>query len=220
MDLARVDIDYSRKLKHTDTLYTFTTNDYRPDPAAWYLVLDPADFYASVKDHAYNASGYVDLSVTLFDRLTLNPGVRYDYTGFTKKNTVSPRLSGSIRVDERQSINFAAGIYYQDPSYADIASQPLGHRLLSERVYQYILGYKIYFTPDLKFTAEGWYKKLNDLAVQPASGRPYLNNGGTGDAYGFDASLIKRLSKKFHGQLSYSFMRSKRDDHDGLGEYD
>jgi len=220
MDLARVDIDYSRKLKHTDTLYTFTTNDYRPDPAAWYLVLDPADFYASVKDHAYNASGYLDLSVTLFDRLTLNPGVRYDYTGFTKKNTVSPRLSGSIRVDERQSINFAAGIYYQDPSYADIASQPLGHRLLSERVYQYILGYKIYFTPDLKFTAEGWYKKLNDLAVQPASGRPFLNNGGTGDAYGFDASLIKRLSKKIHGQLSYSFMRSKRDDHDGLGEYD
>jgi len=219
VDAARVDIDYSRILKHTDTLYTFTQKDYRPDPSTYYLILNPADFSAQKKDFAYNASGYLDLSFKLFSILTLNPGVRYDYTGFTKKSTVAPRLSGSVGLDEKQSINFAAGIYYQDPEYQDIASQPAGHRLLSERVYQYILGYKLYFSPDLKFTAEGWYKKLDRLTVQPASGKSYLNNDGTGEAYGYDLSLIKRLSKKYHGQISYSYMHSTRDDHDGLGKY-
>ena len=219
-DVARVDIDDSRSLKHTDTLYTFTQKDYRPGPEAYYLILAPVDFNAAVKDFAYNVSGYIDLSFKFFNWLTINPGVRYDYTGFTKKNTLSPRISGSIGLDEKQSINFAAGVYYQDPSYSDVASQPAGHRLLNERADQYILGYKMYFSADLKFTAEGWYKNLEQLSVQPSSGRSYLTNDGTGEAYGFDLSLVKRLSKKYHGQISYSYMHSKRDDHDGLGKYD
>ncbi|MFL5746174.1 MAG: TonB-dependent receptor [Niastella sp.] len=220
IDVARVDIDYARNLKHTDTLYTLNAKDYRPNPSVYYLILDPSDFNAAVKNFAYNVSGYVDLSLTLFNHLTLNPGVRYDYTGFTTQHTIAPRISGSVGIDEKQSINFSAGVYYQDPSFSDIASQPAGHRLKNERAYQYILGYRIYFTPDLKFTAEGWYKKLDNLAVQPASGRPFLTSEGTGNAHGFDVSIIKRLSQKYHGQLSYSYMKSKRDDHDGLGEYD
>jgi len=219
-EAARVDIDYARTLKHTDTLYTFTEKDYRPDTSVKYLILSPADFNGDMKDFVYNTSGFIDLSFKLLGWLTLNPGVRYDYTGFTKKSTLAPRVSGSIGLDEKQSINFAAGVYYQDPAYQDIASQPAGHRLLNERVGQYILGYKLYFSPDLKFTAEGWYKKLDHLSVQPSSGKSYLTNDGTGDAYGFDLSLIKRLSKKYHGQISYSYMHSKRDDHDGLGKYD
>jgi hypothetical protein len=218
-DAARVNIDYNRTLKHTDTLYSFLPTDYRQDAAQYYLTLTPGQFNAAYEEAAWNVSGYLDLSFTLFKRLTLNPGVRYDYTGFAAQHTMSPRISGALELDGTQSINFATGIYYQDPAYADVASQPGGHRLRSERTIQYILGYKIYFSPDLKFTAEGWYKEFDDLAVRPSSGQPFLNNNGTGAAHGFDISLTKRLSRRYHGQLSYSYMDSKRDDHDGLGEY-
>src|SRR5262249_3638414 len=85
---------------------------------------------------------------------------------------------------------------------------------------QYILGYKIYFSNDLKLVAEGWYKQFDDQAVRLYSGQPYLDNNGTGYAYGADVNLTKRLTKKFYGQISYSYMQSKRDDHDGLGKYD
>ncbi|MDP4265703.1 MAG: hypothetical protein Q8941_24505, partial [Bacteroidota bacterium] len=71
----------------------------------------------------------------------------------------------------------------------------------------------------LKFTAEGWYKHFDDLAVRPNSGQSFLNNKGTGHAYGADINLTKRLSKKYYGQIGYSYMLSKRDDHDGLGIY-
>ncbi|GGB20769.1 hypothetical protein GCM10011511_50660 [Puia dinghuensis] len=218
-DVARVDLDFRETLQHTDTLYSYGPND-SPLPGQYYLILEPADFNSARKDHAYNASGYVDLSFTLFNRLTLNPGIRYDYTGFTKENTFAPRISGSVALDSRQSINFSAGLYFQDPEYSDVAGQAPGHLLKNSRTTQYILGYKYYFSPDLKLTAEGWYKKFDDQPVQPNGGKPYLNNDGDGYAYGGDISLIKRLSAKYYGQVSYSYMLSKRDDHDGLGKYD
>ncbi len=220
VDLARVNLDYERTLKHTDTLYTFGPNDYRPDPSQYYLVLQPSQFNAKYNDFAINASGYVDLSFRLFKRLTLNPGVRYDHTGFNKEDLVSQRISGSVALNNDQSINFAAGIYYQDPSYINIASQPRGHTLTSEQTTQYIAGYKKQFSSDLKFVVEGWYKQLDNLIVQPKTGESYLTNDGTGFAYGGDINLTKRLSKNYYGQIGYSYMVSKRDDHDGQGEYD
>jgi hypothetical protein len=219
LDLARVDLNYARILKHTDTLYTYTQSDVRPDPAKDFLVLQPAQFNSLFKRSAFNASGYVDISVRLFNHLTLNPGLRYDYTGFAKQGAVSPRFSGSYGFDEKQSLNFAAGIYYQDPAYADVASQPGDRTLKNERTTQYILGYRVYFSSDLKFIAEGWYKRFDDLVINPSTGQSLLNNNGTGHAYGADINLTKRLSEKYYGQIGYSYMLSKRDDHDGLGPY-
>jgi outer membrane receptor protein involved in Fe transport len=46
-----------------------------------------------------------------------------------------------------------------------------------------------------------------------------LNNDGYGHAYGADINITKRLSKKYFGQVGYSYMQSKRNDGDGLGIY-
>jgi hypothetical protein len=46
-----------------------------------------------------------------------------------------------------------------------------------------------------------------------------LNNNGTGYAWGIDLNLTKRLSGNYYGQIGYSYMQSKRDDHDGQGRY-
>lgn len=220
IDLARIDLDYSRTLKQDDTLYTFYANDFRPDPSQYYLILQPANFNSTFKKSANNVSGYLDFSFSLFKRLTLNPGVRYDYTGFSDQHTFSPRISGSISLDEKQSLNFASGIFYQDPAEVDLVGQPDGHKLKEERTIQNILGYKNQFSPDLKLVVEGWYKQFDDLIVRPKTGESFLTNAGTGYAYGGDINLTQRLSKKYYGQISYSYMVSKRDDHNGLGEYD
>jgi hypothetical protein len=219
VDLAKLYMDYSRRLKHTDTLYTFTQSDFRPVPSQYYLIVQPQQFNSEYKNDAFNVSGYVDYSFTLFKRLALNTGMRYDYTGFARQNTLSPRISGSLSLDGKSSIGFATGIYYQDPLLSDIADQPPANKLKCERTVQYILGYKNYFSEDLKLVAETWYKQFDHLTVRPQSGQIFLNNTGTGYAYGADISLTKRLSKKYYGQLAYSYMQSKRDDHDGLGRY-
>jgi outer membrane receptor protein involved in Fe transport len=183
-------------------------------------VLDPALFNASFNSSAFNGSGYISLSWNVTRRFTLNPGIRYDYTGFTEQHTVSPRLSGSIALSDRHSINFATGIYYQDAAYSNIAGQQADNALRNERTIQSILGYKLQFSGDLKLTAEAWHKQFDDLVVQPNRVQSHLTNDGSGYAYGADLSLIKRLSRRYYGQVSYSYMKSVRNDHQGLGEYD
>jgi len=219
VDAMVINLDYERTLSRTDTIYSFRTSDLAFNPSQYYQVLQPALYNSNFKSTAFNGSGYLTLSWKVSDFLTLNPSLRYDYTGFTKQNSISPRLSGSMTLDERQSINFATGLYYQDAAYSNIAGQSSGNELKNERSFQSILGYRIQFSSDLKFVAEGWYKKFDNVAVQPNSFQSYFNNKGTGTAYGSDISLTKRLSTNYHGQVSYSYMQSERDDHNGLGRY-
>lgn len=220
VDAMAVRLDYERSIKRTDTVFVFRSTDQRPGPNQYYQVLDPSFFNSKLEKTAFNGSGYISASWKVASSFTLNPGIRYDYTGFTEQHTISPRLSGSILLNDKQSINFASGIYYQDPAYPDIAGQSAGNKLKTERTFQNILGYNIQFSSDLKFVIEGWYKQFDDLVVQPNRVQSYFINDGKGYAYGGDISLTKRLSQKWYGQVSYSYMQSKRDDNNGLGEYD
>lgn len=220
IDAALVDLDYERLLKRTDTVYTFRSTDQRPGPTQYYQVLDPSLYNSRFDDRAFNGSGYITASWKVSSRVTLNPGIRYDYTGFAEQHTVSPRLSGSILLGDKHSVNFASGIYYEDAGLSDVAGQSAANKLKNERAIQNILGYKYQFSSDLKLVVEGWHKQFDDVVVQPNRVQSLLNNNGTGHAYGADISLTKRLSQKWYGSVSYSYMESKRDDHNGLGEYD
>lgn len=220
IDAIVVNLDYSRRLTQTDTLFTFKSSDIRANPSQFYQVVTPSQFNVSFDDAAFSGAGYVSLSWRPSSKITLNPGVRFDYFGFNERSHVSPRLSGSIHLNEKHSINFATGIYFQEMAYADVAAQSAATKLKNEETVQAILGYKFQISPDLKLVAEGWHKRFYDVVVQPNRYQSALNNDGTGHAYGADLTIIKRLSKKFYGQAGYSYMVSKRDDHNGLGEYD
>lgn len=220
IDLDWVEVTNSRKLSRPDTLYTFSVNDFRPDPTKHYTIIDPLFFNANYNNSAYNASAYFDYSLLLFKKITINVGARYDYNGLNEQHMVSPRLSGSWQLNETNSINLATGIFYQDPAYSEVADQPINKKLKNEQVAQFILGYKKYFNPSLKFTIEGWYKQFDKMVTRPINGYSEQNNSGTGWASGIDFNLTKRLTKKVYGQIGYSYMQSKRDNHDGLGEYD
>jgi len=220
VDVMLVNLDYARTLSHDDTLYSYRTRDIPFNSTEHYQIVSPFQYNSTFKDNAFNGSGYITLSWKVTEALTLNPSLRYDYTGFTEQHTVSPRLSGSLQLNDKQSINFASGIYYQDAAYADIAGQAQGNKLKNERSIQSVAGYKIQFSNDLKFVAEGWHKRFDDVAVQPNRNQSYITNDGSGYAYGADVSITKRLSQNYYGQLSYSYIQSKRDDHNGMGNYD
>ncbi|GLB49114.1 TonB-dependent receptor [Neptunitalea lumnitzerae] len=219
IDASTIHLDYKRNLKSIDTLYTFRSGELE-NPSQYFQVLNPINYNAHFNKTGFNSSGYITLSWNTFKLLTLNPGIRYDYTGFTNQHSISPRLSGSIQLSQKNSINFATGVYYQDVAYANLAGQSLNGKLKNEKSIQSILGYKLQLSNDLKLVIEGWYKHFNDLVVQPNQFQSYFTNNGGGYAYGSDISMTKRLSKNYYGQISYSYMQSKRNDHYGLGRYD
>ena len=219
IDATTINLDYERKLQHTDTVYTFRSTDYRPSPTQYYQILNPSQYNSTFNKSAFNGSGYITLSWQVNKWITLNPSIRYDYTGFTEQHTVSPRLSGVVSLGNKHSLNFASGLYYQDAAYSNIAGQSANNKLKNERTFQNILGYKIQFSSDLKLVVESWHKQFDDLIVQPNRVQSFLTNNGTGYAYGADISLTKRLSHKYFGQIAYSYMQSKRNDNDSQGSY-
>jgi hypothetical protein len=219
IDFARIDLNNTRSLKHMDTIYVYNRAEILQDPAKKYLILPPEFYDAAFKKFTYNGSAYVDYSFLVFDKVTINSGLRYDHTGFTSENLFSPRLSVNFQLTEKTNFSFASGIFYQDPDYGDIADQPSEIKLKSERTLQVITGFKKYLTPDTKFIIEGWYKQFTNLVTRPISSQKFLTNNGTGWASGIDVNLTKRLSINYYGQVGYSYMQSKRDNHDNLGEY-
>lgn len=220
VDIAQTQFDYRRTLSQPDTQYVFRSSDFRPSPSTFYNIVTPEFVNASYDEAGFNASAYADFSIKIGAKLTLNPGLRFDRTGFTEENLVSPRLSGNFQLNEKNSLSFATGIYYQDPLMTDIGDQSGSRKLKSERSDHFILGYKNSFAPDWRFSAEVWYKHFENLVTRPNSGQSLLNNDGTGEASGLDLSLSKRFSDKWHGQAAFSLQRSVRNNHDGLGEYD
>ena len=220
IEIDLLNLNNERILKNNDTNFVFRTADLI-NPNLKFQPIYPQFVNANFNNSSINLSGFINYSVLFGKSLSLNAGLRYDYTGFTNQHVLSPRLSGSYFINEKNSLNFGYGIYFQDPVYSDIADQPgNSNKLKMEEVSQYILGYRRYFTSDLKLTIETWYKNFENMVVTPINGTVLKNNNGTGWGKGLDINLTKRLVNKIHGQIGYSYIEIKRNDKDGTGEYD
>lgn len=212
-------LNNNRILNSNDTNFVYRFSDVT-NPSLKYQPIYPQFVNAQFNQYNLNYSGFINYSILFGKHFSLNAGLRYDYTGFSDQHIISPRLSGSYYINEKNSFNFGYGKYAQDPVYSDIADQASNRILKMEEVTQYILGYRRYFTNDLKLTIESWYKNFDNMVVTPINGTVLKNNNGTGWGKGLDINVTKRLVKKFHGQIGYSYIDIKRNDQDGYGDYD
>ncbi len=219
IEVNQFNLDYAFTQIGFDTTFIFDRNDYRSDPSKNYLVRNPANTNSAINTTRHSYSGFTELSYTLDKYVTFNPGVRYEYSTFNKKGYVAPRISVSYIIDPKTTINGAAGTYYQSPALEIIGSDPANENLKSEKAFHFIAGATRYFGSDLKLTVETYYKQLNDLIVKSDRTSDVRTNQGDGWARGVDMSLVKRFTSKWYGQVNYSRMASKRNDHDGQGSY-
>jgi hypothetical protein len=207
-----------RIFNSNDTNFVYRTADLQ-NPNLKYQVITPEFVNAFFKKSNFNISAFANYSILFGSRISVNTGLRYDYTGFSTQHVIAPRISGTYALNDKNSINVAYGIYYQDPVYSDIADQGNANKLKMEKTIQYILSYRKFFKPDLKLSIETWHKSFNNLVVTPITGTVLKNNNGTGWGQGIDINLTKRLVRKLHGQIGYSYIEIKRNDNDGLGDY-
>ncbi|KOY87660.1 hypothetical protein AD998_17340 [bacterium 336/3] len=208
----------NRKLLVNDTNFVFRRNQLL-DSTQNFQVITPNLVNSNFKDYFLNSSAFISYFIELSNRLSINVGIRADYSNFSKQIVVAPRGNISYYLNDNNSLSFGLGIYYQDPVYSDIADLPQENILKMERVEQYIFSYKSYLPNDFKIMIEGWYKGFNNMVTTPINGSILRNNNGKGFGKGIDVSLTKRLNKNWHGIISYSYMEVKRNDQDGLGEY-
>lgn len=212
VSIQQISSDTRLTLTEQDTVYIFNYGELTGTDK--FLVVTPEFFNNNFNKGRMEYAGYIEASFSPSTRFDLNTGFRYEYDDFSKKNYISPRLSGSYKLNSSTSLNFSGGIYYQPPLIRKISFDAGNANLKNEKAYHYILGLSHYLNDALKLSIEGYYKKLEDLIVQPNSNNNSAFNSGKGYAYGMDLSLIRRFVDNFYGQVNYSYSQCKVKDFD------
>ncbi|MCC8146585.1 MAG: TonB-dependent receptor, partial [Bacteroidales bacterium] len=160
--------------------------------------------------------------------LSLTAGVRGSYWDYNKEFIISPRASlGFIPAKNQNFIfRFATGIYYQAPFYKEFRvteSDGEGNKYISlnkdiksQRSIHFVLGGDYTFHVDdrpFKFTAEMYYKKLDDLipySVDNVRIWYYGKNVSDGYTMGIDTKLFGQFVPGTDSWLGFSLMEAKQ----------
>ena len=158
---------------------------------------------------------------------TLNYGVRIANWSYNKETTVSPRASLAIvpAFDSDLTFRFATGLYYQAPFYKEmrdtttvngITTATLNSRIKSQQSIHFIAAADYRFrmlNRPFKFTAEAYYKALNNLIpynVQNMKITYYGENLTKGYATGIDLKLFGEFVPGTDSWLTFSLMSTRQ----------
>lgn len=159
--------------------------------------------------------------------VTLTGGVRFSYWDFNKEFLVSPRLNVGFvpESNRRWAFRFATGLYYQSPFYKEYR-QPvqdadgnytivLNENIKSQQSIHFILGsdytFRAFDRP-FKFSAEAYYKLLNDLIPYEVDNLK-VTYSGVNSTNGFTAGIDCKLFGQFvpgtDSWVSFSLMKTQ-----------
>ena len=156
-----------------------------------------------------SAYAYGQLTWRPSDRLSVSPQLRVDRLGITGETVVSPRFNARYSISDSVSVNFATGLYYQVPDLFTFTISS-NRSLKAQKATHIVGGIEWLASPDVRIRAEVFRKDYSRLAVRPFGNISSFGNTGEGTAEGMEFSLQKSLSGMFAGQISYSYVKSRR----------
>ncbi len=158
-----------------------------------------------------SAYGYGQLTWRPAARFSVTPQIRVDRYGITDQILVSPRINANYQLTDRLAVNFAAGVYRQTPTVFQITQSPENPDLKAQKAVHFIGGIDWLAREDIRVRAEVFRKNYSNLIIRPIiNSLSFYDNTGEGTADGVEISAQKALSGGFAGQISYSFVRSRR----------
>ena len=106
-------------------------------------------------------------------RVSLEPGLRLDWSTVNRHSTLSPRFAASFDVGAGATVRAAFGLYTQSPGYEKLIqsdyfldlSQAQALQLDYERATHFVLGFRKELGPTFTARVEGYYKRFSDLIV-------------------------------------------------------
>jgi ferric enterobactin receptor len=177
-------------------------------------------------NEALLAGGYIQTKTKFFkDKVQFLPGIRASYFETTGKMYYEPRASLSINVTDKLTLKGATGKYYQFANRVtreDILSGSKdfwllsdGHKVPVSSSVHYIAGLS-YETNNYLFSAEGYYKKLDNLTEYSLriNASPFKVNYDENffNGYGYSKGiefLAQKKSGDFNGWVSYTLGQAR-----------
>ena len=230
----------------TQELVSETVNEWEMRDSSGYSIpyneTSPNLYYtlqSANKLDAFRIRGYIQDEYKWHMRkggiMSFNGGVRFNYWSFNNEFTVSPRVVLAYFPDIKPDIRFrfAAGLYYQTPSYKEIKdtitvnnqlTNYLNTDIKSQRSLQFIAGMDYYYNflrHPFKLSLEVYYKNLANLIPYNVDNMSitYLGqNNASGYAAGLDVKLFGEMVPGVDSWLGFSLMRTM-EKIDGSDEY-
>lgn len=105
--------------------------------------------------------------------LSLEAGLRLDWSGVNQQATLSPRLAATLRLGAATRLRAGGGLYTQGPGYEKLIQSDYfvdlsgdeGSSLRHERALHAVLGLERDLAPGVSARVEGWWKGLDDLII-------------------------------------------------------
>jgi len=154
---------------------------------------------------------YLDLQLRPLEPLLISPGVRVDYYGELADSSVDPRLAIRYELATTTALKGGAGYYSQPPqswqSMPGVGNPDLKHF----RALQISAGVEQKLGGGGKLTAEGFYKRVEDLVIGTENREaPQFVNTGQGRIYGGELSGEAHFGSNGFAYLAYTLSRSER----------
>lgn len=165
-------------------------------------------------------SAFIQDNILLSSLMTLNLGVRANYTFLNEELVISPRAQYSLKPDWDRDVVFrvSTGLYAQPPFYREMRSMEgiLNTKLKAQKSYHAALGldynFKMLGDRPFKLTVEAYYKYLWDLVPYEYDNvriRYFANNNGVGYSYGGEVRLFGDLVKDAESWVSVGFLKTE-----------
>jgi TonB family protein len=174
----------------------------------------------------------------LEDKLHIVPGARFEpfvsttnkvlppagnnpAVGYTREDAeIEPRISVRYAMTPRVGWKAAYGLYHQSPQAEDLSAQFGNPTLGLSNAAHYLAGGNFQLTETLTVEATGFYSQSFDLAMRNPDESPLVAQAllpiGKGRSYGTQFLLRQQQWAHFFGWVSYSLLRSERQDAPGL----
>ncbi len=171
----------------------------------------------------------------LKDKLTASVGLRTDFNDYSTTmsnplSQLSPRLSLEYNWSSKSSLSTSIAKYHQLPAYTILGYKDNSDILVNKQndvsyfnAWHFVMGYQYQISKFTQFKAESFYKVYDKYPFSVKDGISLANLGSDfgvignteiisdskGRSYGFEFSAQQKLTDKFFGFLSYTFVRSE-----------
>jgi TonB family protein len=173
---------------------------------------------------------FADATWAPFKWLQVRGGARVDgELAVMKKAWVNPRLGVRVAATKDLAFKLGVGLYQQPPDYRSGELSPVfgNPGLLPEGAWHFAAGGEYKLFDFIELDVQGYYKALfnqarqtlesgdgSDISIPGAESR--YSSTGYGRAYGLEAMVRIRPTKRFVGWVAYSLSRFERDYYGGV----
>lgn len=214
--VTQIELDYNTVLAGNWQRFIYDSNDFRPNPAQRFIVLEPGNINSAIKQRETNYAGYVDQVFEQGD-WDFGTGLRLERDGFAEESFASPRFSVNWQPGKSVRYFATAGLFYQSPRFLELAANT-SNKLKNEKITHSSVGFKYFLDNNWSVLTEGYYQSLDELVVDLDRAKGTFANKGDGTSYGVDIVVNGSIGEGLYTTATYSYNDIVIDQKDGRGD--